>query len=285
MMSGGGYTSINDHNGAGSVPSAVGAEQVPVHFANSNLQNFPPVEPQGKIPISYRPPQDADDTFSGPGGSGNPDKSTGWLQLFTVEAYKPYFDVDTSDVLERIRDSLFPFNGNFNEKTTEKPDLYGPFWISTTLIFAAAAIGTFVAYFEHKWHKKEWAYDINLVTWSAGLFYGYVTLVPLVLFLVLKYFSAPSGLVQLWCLYGYSLFVFIPASCLSIIPLEIFRWLVVSIAGFMSAAFVSVNLKAHIVSSAGEKWVLIVSAIFLLQLALAVVLKVYFFTITVSSST
>lgn len=88
---------------------------------------------------------------------------------------------------------------------------YGPFWICTTLIFVAAAIGTFVTYLAHKLEKKEWNYDINLVTWSAGLFYGYVTFVPLGLYIILKYFSAPSGLVQLWCLYGYSLFVFIPA--------------------------------------------------------------------------
>lgn len=89
---------------------------------------------------------------------------------------------------------------------------YGPFWICTTLIFVAASIGTFVTYLEHKLQNKEWEYDINLVTWSAGLFYGYVTIVPLGLYILLKYFSAPSGLVQLWCLYGYSLFIFIPAS-------------------------------------------------------------------------
>jgi protein YIPF1/2 len=80
------------------------------------------------------------------------------------------------------------------------------------LIFVAASIATFVTYLSHKWHKEEWNYDINLVTWSAGLFYGYVTFVPLLLYVILKYFSAPAGLVQLWCLYGYSLFIFIPAS-------------------------------------------------------------------------
>ena len=88
---------------------------------------------------------------------------------------------------------------------------YGPFWICTTLIFVAASIGTFVTYIAHKLKDQEWNYDINLVTWSAGLFYGYVTVVPLCLYVILKYFSVPSGFVQLLCLYGYSLFVFIPA--------------------------------------------------------------------------
>lgn len=75
----------------------------------------------------------------------------------------------------------------------------------------AASIGTFVTYLAHKLQHKEWNYDINLITWSAGVFYGYVLVVPLCLYIILKYFSAPSGLVQLFCLYGYSLFVFIPA--------------------------------------------------------------------------
>ncbi|CAI0551349.1 unnamed protein product [Linum tenue] len=47
----------------------------------------------------------------------------------------------------------------------------------------------------------------------------------------------------------------------------------------MSASFVALNLRAHIMS-AGERWFLIVAGIFLLQLALSVVLKMYLFTVT-----
>ncbi|KAG6490794.1 hypothetical protein ZIOFF_052107 [Zingiber officinale] len=342
MMSSGGYTSIGNDNSGGNISGSVpvqyvfplqflssyppgsdsisfdllcqavvsGPDHVALKFKESNLQTFPPTsDSQGKIPV-FRPPSDADgtfsfvfdrvvsgsafswilirnrgfdlvDTFSKPAhGSSDEPQQSGWMHAFTVGAYKPYFDVDTADVLERIKDSLFPFRGTFTEKTSDNPDLYGPFWICTTLIFVAAAIGTFVTYLAHKLQHKEWDYDINLVTWSAGLFYGYVTFVPLGLFIILKYFSTPSGLVQLWCLYGYSLFVFIPALCLSIVPVEIFRWVIVGIAGFMSATFVALNLRTHIMSS-GDRWFLIVAGIFLLQLALAVVLKLYFFTITV----
>ena len=68
--------------------------------------------------------------------------------------------------------------------------------------------------------------------------------------------------------------------CLSVVPLEIFRWVIAGVAGFMSATFVALNLRAHI-KSAGERWFLIVASIFLLQLALAVILKLYLFTVTV----
>ncbi|GMG99714.1 hypothetical protein Nepgr_001554 [Nepenthes gracilis] len=255
MMSGN-YTSIDNQKVSGSVPAASDPGHVTVKFADSNLQTFPPSQAQGKISGS-RPPRDADDTFSKPASGSDDPPSGGWFSAFSVGAYKPYFDVDTSDVLERIKESLFPFKGSFTEMISNNPDLM---WSVL--------------------QDKEWNYDINLLTWSAGLFYGYVTIVPLGLYIVLKYFSAPSGLVQLFCLYGYSLFVFIPALCLSVVPLEVFRWAVAGVAGFMSATFVALNLRAHIVS-AGERWFLIVAAIFLLQVALAIVLKIYLFTITV----
>ncbi|CAN1161384.1 Protein YIPF1 homolog [Linum perenne] len=279
----GNYTQIDNQKVSGSVPVSKTISILLLCFSyESNLQTFPPSGAQGKISSGSRPPRDADDSFSKPINppADVPQQQGGWLRVFSVAAYKPYFDVDTADVLERIKDSLLPFNGSFTEKTAENPDLYGPFWICTTLIFVAASIGTFVTYVAHKLEKKEWNYDINIVTWSAGLFYGYVTVIPLALYVILKYFSVPSGIVQLFCLYGYSLFIFIPTLCLSVVPFEIFRWIVAGVAGFMSASFVALNLRAHILS-AGERWVLIVAGIFLLQLGLSVVLKMYLFTITV----
>ncbi|XP_066342818.1 uncharacterized protein [Miscanthus floridulus] len=176
MMSGGGYSALDDPKVSGSVPLATGTDPSAIRFANSNLQTFPPSEARGKIAGAYRPPTDADATFSskgggagsgGRGGSAGSDDAAqgGWFRMFSVAAYKPYFDVDTSDVVERIWESVFPFHGTFTEKTSENPDLYGPFWTCTTLV-------------------------------------------------------------QLWCLYGYSLFIFIPASLLSIVPIEIFRWVI-----------------------------------------------------------
>ncbi|CAH1437588.1 unnamed protein product [Lactuca virosa] len=293
MMSGN-YTSIDNQNTSGSVPSVPDPPgQVSIKFNESTLQTFPPSStPQGgKISASSRSssgiPRDSDVPFSKPiSGSSDQQKQQqeaaappGWLKIFTVAAYQPYFDVDTSDILERIKDSFFPFKGTFSQKTATTPDLYGPFWICTTLIFASASIGTCVTYLARKLHHLEWDYDIHLLTWSASVLYGYAVVVPIALYIILKYFSAPLGLAQLLCLYGYSLFIFIPAVFLSIIPVEAIRWVVTGVAGFMSAMFVASNLKTHIVST-GEKWFWIVAGIFLLQLALSIVLKLYLFSVS-----
>eukprot|EP00486_Rosalina_sp_Unknown_P006429 CAMPEP_0201578098 /NCGR_PEP_ID=MMETSP0190_2-20130828/24809_1 /ASSEMBLY_ACC=CAM_ASM_000263 /TAXON_ID=37353 /ORGANISM="Rosalina sp." /LENGTH=165 /DNA_ID=CAMNT_0048010897 /DNA_START=88 /DNA_END=582 /DNA_ORIENTATION=+ len=69
-------------------------------------------------------------------------------KCWNVQYYQPYFDLDTSDELIRIRKALLPFlAGEFYDKDLdEKPDLYGPFWITTTLAFLMAAMGNFAAY-------------------------------------------------------------------------------------------------------------------------------------------
>lgn len=91
---------------------------------------------------------------------------------------------------------------------------YGPFWICSTLVFVTASLGNLAAYLSYKSKTTggHWHYDINLMSSAALVFYGYVGLVPLALYFLLRYLGVTSGVFQLWCLYGYSLFVFIPAS-------------------------------------------------------------------------
>ncbi len=45
--------------------------------------------------------------------------------------------------------SLVPFNPKFHDISHTKPDLYGPFWIYTTLIFVIAASGSLTKYLEN----------------------------------------------------------------------------------------------------------------------------------------
>ncbi|KAI5064413.1 hypothetical protein GOP47_0021083 [Adiantum capillus-veneris] len=137
-------------------------------FPESKLQTYSPGETKGKLTGTYRPPTDADDSFSKPAsGFIQEGESRGWQGFFTISRFSPYFNVDTSDVLERIRDSLLPYKGDFVEKVGHNPDIYGPFWICTTLIFVAAALGNFASYLSHKLKDEAWKYDINKVTCSG----------------------------------------------------------------------------------------------------------------------
>lgn len=56
----------------------------------------------------------------GQGGQGGP--SQPWQGYFNILSYRPYFDVDTIDVTDRIKDSLV-VNADFIEKTSHNPDM------------------------------------------------------------------------------------------------------------------------------------------------------------------
>lgn len=281
-MSGGGEPLGGYDRVSGSVPAAAGPD-VMLQFQDST---YVAGAQAGRMQSTPQQPQGADDSFGatqhapGGGGEAGGGAPSRWGFL-SIGFYRPYFDVDTVDVLERIQESLMPYpRSAFLEKTSLNPDMYGPFWICTTLVFLTAALGNLSAYLSHRASisgRSAWHYDINLVSWATGIVYGYTLAVPLVLYFALRYINISSGLVQLWCLYGYSLFVFIPTSFLTVIPVEFLRWVAVLGATALSATFLGTNLRAQLVAN-HDSWLLVVGGAVCLQVVLGVLLKLYFFT-------
>lgn len=70
---------------------------------------------------------------------------------------------------------------------------------------------------------------------------------------------------------------FVDFQFLCVAPWDIMRWVVVGVAGVMSAGFLAINIRTHI-KTASERWFLIVTSSAAIQLGLALVLKLYFFT-------
>jgi hypothetical protein len=62
---------------------------------------------------------------------------------------RTYFNITTNDVRSRLLHSLVPFNPKFYDISQQTPDLYGPFWIYTTLIFIIAASGSLSGYLQN----------------------------------------------------------------------------------------------------------------------------------------
>lgn len=57
-----------------------------------------------------------------------------------------YFNVEISDILERLKGSVIPFNKSFYQTAEKNPDLYGPFWIYTTIVFAITVAANISGY-------------------------------------------------------------------------------------------------------------------------------------------
>jgi protein YIPF1/2 len=63
---------------------------------------------------------------------------SGICACFQIAYYQQYFNVDTSDVKDRLiaTFTFFKAEPTFLNLIGDTPDLYGPFWIAATLIFS-----------------------------------------------------------------------------------------------------------------------------------------------------
>ena len=96
--------------------------------------------------------------------------AAGSMTFWSISYYQPLFDVDTLQVLNRIKGALLPRpKGAFFEVIAANPDLYGPFWISTTLIFTMAITGNLASYFSFmpSTGQPQWSYNFNQVRASV----------------------------------------------------------------------------------------------------------------------
>lgn len=154
--------------------------------------------------------------FNGPPGS-QPSASSKRF-LWSIGFYQQFFDVDTDQILLRCRSALFP-RQNFLDVMEGNPDLYGPFWIATTVVVILFLTGTISSYLAHT-GKGHFAYDFKLLSGAAGLIYGYTMVIPLGLWAVLRWFGSESAnVLECWALYGYANLIWIPVALVSWSPL------------------------------------------------------------------
>jgi hypothetical protein len=110
------------------------------------------------------------------------------------------------------------------------PDLYGPFWVPTTLIFVLFAVTTLSGSLAAVWSDKAYAYDLSALSWALSTVYAFVILIPLLLWGLCLLYKVPLSLLELMNVYGYGLAVWIPVSLLCIINVDILKWALVGTA-------------------------------------------------------
>ncbi|CAI9759732.1 unnamed protein product [Fraxinus pennsylvanica] len=253
----------------GSVP-AVSEEKTATNpeVPGANLQIFPPNNGASRGP-GYQ-------TLGGTTDGDAQQSTNNWKGVFSISSYTQYFNVDTDIVLNRLISSLYPISGDFFSKIDANPDLYGLVWISTTLVFVIASLGNCASYLMHRKsdHSTSWTFDVSYMNVAACSIYGYSLIVPLAYYFLLQYLGSNASLIRFWCLWGYSLFIFILSSFLLVIPVEFLRWTIILLVGGVSASFVALNLRSYIRES--EITIVVISA-FVLQMGLAIFIKMWFF--------
>ncbi|XP_012585193.1 PREDICTED: protein YIPF2 isoform X4 [Condylura cristata] len=193
---------------------------------------------------------------------------------------------DKTAVLERIKGSMLPRPGhNFvRHHLRNRPDLYGPFWICATLAFVLAITGNLTLVLAQRRDPSiHYSPQFHKVTVAGITIYCYAWLVPLALWGFLRWrqgtrdHMGPYTFLETVCVYGYSLFVFIPTVVLWLIPIPWLQWLFGALALALSAAGLVFTLWPVVREDTRLVAAVLLSTIVLLHALLAMGCKFYFF--------
>ncbi|ORZ06983.1 hypothetical protein BCR41DRAFT_378732 [Lobosporangium transversale] len=201
--------------------------------------------------------------------------------IWSAAYYQRFFDVDTSQVMERLFASVVP-KDNFLEVMGGSPDLYGPFWVATTVIFVLFVTGSIVDSINAYLSGATYSYDIFQMTFAFGTIYTYAFLVPLMVWGATKYFGCQPDLLEMLALYGYALTIWIPVSILSVIPIELARWILLGIGAGLSGVFLIRNMYPVLSRAEAQIAKIILILVIIFHGVLALLLKYRFFAYNVS---
>jgi hypothetical protein len=110
------------------------------------------------------------------------------------------------------------------------------------------------------------------------LIYGYTFIIPIILFLALKYFGSESAnLLECCALYGYSNLVWIPVALVSWSGITIMNWVFVGVGFGLSVAFLLRNLYPVLSATDKQTSKILLILVVCLHAALAFTIKFLFF--------
>ncbi|XP_067678950.1 protein YIPF1-like [Haliotis asinina] len=208
--------------------------------------------------------------------------------FWTFDYYQQFFDVDTHQVMYRVLGSMTPRPGR-NFLTTQirpKPDLYGPFWICTTLVFTTAIAGNLANYFQAAGKGYTWKYDFHKVTFAATAIFSYWWLIPAGLFGILWWRGSQSRytFLELISVYGYSLAIYIPISILWTIQINWLQWTLVIVGAALSGTVLLFTFWPAVREDNKRIAFAVMAVILIFHAALAAGFVLYFFHVPANTA-
>ena len=103
--------------------------------------------------------------------------------------------------MERMKAALL-LKPAFREVMRNQPDLYGPFWLATTLVIIILASSSLITFFAHT-DEEPIQYDFEQIPVAAGLvlyfwvqIYGICFISPYVIGIMVKVFKGSASVVE-----------------------------------------------------------------------------------------
>jgi len=213
---------------------------------------------------------------SGPGFRDSNTKSAFW----NLDYYQPYFDVDTSMVFQRCYTTLLPWSPSYlSAHLTPAADLYGPFWILTTIIFCLYVFSSLAHSIVSYLSDEPIDYDFSLLSSAFALVYIYGLAWPALLWVALRYYGLGEwSIIEAIAVWGYGQFVWIPVSFICIAPFSILRWAFTGVGFAISGYFICANVYPILQTADSRVSRIFIVPIVLFHVVVAFLFKVMFFS-------
>ena len=188
-----------------------------------------------------------------------------------------YFNIELNDLKLKLKGAIIPFNKSFYQSIEINSDLYGPFWIFTTIIFLIALIGNVTSYFQAE-DKENYVYNYNHVPHAVFIIYGFGFGAPFILWIISKFvFRIDIDLLTNMCVYGYSYTILVPILLICIIPSKLISTLALLYFLVHSCTFLFYNMYLIIQQKAPKSKYIVLGLLGGVQFVLFLLLKFYFF--------
>ena len=203
-----------------------------------------------------------------------------WIEkyLCCLDFLKKYFQITSDDFFKRFLESLVPYNNKFQETIEKNPDLYGPFWIYTTLILVIASCGSLTIFFERKSNSTKENFFQKFIPIAASVIYIIGFGLPILLTFLMKLFGSNVNFVNIICTYGYSFSVYIIAVISCITTLQVLQWIFLAYACFSSTWLLVVGYWKELEKYPNNKKYIICGIVLIFQVGLFLLIKMYFFS-------
>lgn len=181
--------------------------------------------------------------------------------------YAAYFDINVSDFVARLIRAIIPYKPLLGWAVAEEeadggtsmPDLYGPVWVTTTLVLALSMGAKMAEFLSNVFHQRETnslqptlsTLEFSRLWRAASVLYFYVFLFPLVLALFQCLFAKRTlaensvrahPIVGSIMVYGYSMAPVVLAAFIATIPMELVQIVAMSVAFAIGAFVIMLNL-------------------------------------------
>lgn len=135
-------------------------------------------------------------------GGAAPSGASG--RFLSLDTYAGWFDVDTATVLERSWRTMYPKDDYLSVTLNNAPDLYGPFWVPTTLIFALFLSSSLSSSIQAYLAGHTYSYDFTKLSVAVSVIYAYSLAVPAGFWAMMRYWAGVDerGPVEIVSIYG-----------------------------------------------------------------------------------